>query len=301
MFSGEYTDLTDLHDSLTRRILYHQPDCIEGQVAPWVLDVMVKSPTLEYPGFDLRKVWLTKSGWNALVRKYIDPETTKLWLDKISGMKVGRRGILHLRSKNIQAGKRGEGARLPPGRQWGSCMLGWTWQPGPYPQLTMHSRTSYVGYMGQLDIGVGAKLGAMAAEAMDVDPAEVAFVWHLGVAQLHPFKTIPWFYQEGREKDRQVLEHPWDLARLRVKYPSVFVVRKEMERIWREDREDKGYGEHHYAQRLRMRQRYHTEVLGLTDGQFHHGSGGRSGMNPFRVTPLKNAPYETLDLKAALK
>lgn len=303
MFSETYDDVAQLHDELTRRILYGQPDVISGGVAPWVTDVMVRADSMYYPGFDLKRVWISKTWWNSLVRKYIDREPTLKWLDAIGemGAKKKRKGILHLRGKEAVIHARGEGARIPPGRQWGACMLGWTWRLEPAPQLTMISRTSYVGYLAQLDLAVSCHLGDLAAEAMGMAPEEVSFVWQLGVAQLHPFKTLPWFYQRGREQDRDRLEKKMSLDKMRRDTPSLWVVRRELERIWKEDAANKGYGEHHYAQRLRMRQRYHAEVTG-TGEDFAHGEGGRVQMKRVRaIDVLPHVWYDELNLGAALR
>lgn len=303
MYSFDFADVEQLHDGLTRRILYDQPDVISGGVAPWVVDVMVRADSMDYRHFDLKRVWISKTWWNSLVRKYVDREPTIKWLDAIEdmGSKKKRKGILHLRGKEAVIHARGEGARIPPGRQWGACMLGWTWRVEPEPQLTMISRTSYVGYLAQLDLAVSCHLGDLAAERFGLDPEEVSFVWQLGVAQLHPFKTIPWFYQPDRREDRDRLEKKMSLDKMRRDTPSLWVVRRELERIWREDSEGKGYGEHHYAQRLRMRQRYHAEVT-ETGTDFAHGEGGRVQMKKVRaLDPLPHVYYDQLDLKAALR
>jgi hypothetical protein len=300
MFTAEYADLGQLNRELTRRLVYGKPDVVNATDTQ-LLDIMVRADSAVYPGFDLKKVWLTKNRWSSITKGYLDPDRLRAWLETIQDKLTDerKRGILHMRSKEITGYVNETTGR--EWRRWGSCMLGWSFQARPGYQITLHSRTSYLGYIGQLDLAVTAKLAEKIAQVIGVGVEEISVVWHLGAGQFHAFKSLAWFYQT--KADRLILEgERWDMRmdECRKKFPTLWMARRTLNKIKEEDEAGKGYGDHNFNQILRIRRRYHAEV-GNGGHEFAHGNLGKVNLRNVKAfEPLPSVPLSALNLKAVL-
>lgn len=287
-----YANVNDMHEGMCRKLMLGTEF---GKDYDWVYgteiglhNVMLAAPSFDWQ-FDLKRLWLPRSRWTMMARQYIDPNALEDWAAKIEDRLVGRgRGIAVLRTKLVQGKGSGRGVR----RRWGSCMLSFSYRTNPYPQVTLHSRTTYFGYLAAMDITVAHVLARVAGEIVGIEPEEMAFVWSLELAQFHGFRSLAW--PLGDPELRGILDDNLD-RRAQIKNPPG--LRKALdgyERILKSDRAGKLYGDEAFSSFARVRRRFHTEAYGVEYGeQFTGGTGNGGGKGPF--DPLPSVDIEELD------
>lgn len=294
MFTCEYADIGELEHELTARLVYGQPDVINATDTQ-IHDVMVRAASCEYDSFDLKKVWLTENRWGALINQYLDPAALDAWMKLITEKLTGprNRGVAFMRTQTVKTQVNATTGR--EWRRWGSCLLGFSYRARPRPVLSLHSRTTYLGYIAQVDLALAAILAREICERLRiVGPSDVEFVWHLEAGQFHAFKSLAWFFSDEYGK-KMLLEHRATPV-LRKKHPTLWMARRTLEKFEQEDEADKGYGDHNFNQMLRIRRRYHAEVTG-TGKQFVHGTNGKtSKRNHEAFEPLPSVPLSDLSL-----
>jgi hypothetical protein len=297
--TGIWATVHAMHQGITRQLVYDYPDVVNsGDTA--ISNIMVQAQSCWYPEFDLKKQWLTLPRWNNVVRQYVDRVRLDKWLDfiklKLDGPR--KRGVAHMRSKDALSYANLNGREW---RQWGSCMLGWSFQRRPTAQITMHSRTSYLGYMAPLDLAVSVLLAEEIAAVLEMPASDISLVWVCDLAQFHAFKGIAWFYQDDSDLD-ELRRARWEsYADLRETRPTLAMVVKAVNGYVQDDKTNKGYGDHAYEQQLRIRRRWHAETKPPGYGKkFEHGATGRVKPEHARAFgPLPSYPLEALDLSAA--
>lgn len=306
--------MTELHEKLCQTLVHSPPEKLDviTSVDVQIHDVMAEAMTMDWD-FDMKTMWLTKSRWSMMARQYIDPEQLEIFLEKItSKMGPKGRGIAALRTNVVQS--RG-GTTNKETRRWGSCMLAITYKSVPAPQITLYSRTSYLGYLGALDMTVAWMVGRYVAKALNLDMSEMRFVWHNEAMQFHNFKSLAYLFNsrddEKRDRYRHCLvEHKENLSKEDklwiVKSPALRLSRTWMQRVVAEDEAQKTLGDMSYNTYRRIRRRYHTETYGLEYArQFEGwskwkiaGEGHEIGDNKeyFKAyLPLPSTPVSSLD------
>lgn len=293
MFSESYTDIGELQHDLTARLVYGRPDVVNATDTQ-IHDVLVRAESCTYPEFDLKKVWLTENRWNALVAQYLDPAALNRWYDLIEDKLTGprSRGVAFMRTNSVKTQTNATTGR--EWRRWGSCLLGMSYRARPHPQIALHSRTTYLGYIAQIDLALVAIMARDIGSMLGISPEDISFTWHLEAGQFHAFKSLSWFYAD--EADRRKLENAHRVGDLRKKHPTLWLARRTLDKFQQEDEEGKGYGDHNFNQMLRIRRRYHAEVTG-TGSQFGHGtSGSTSRRNHSPFDPLPSVTLDRLSL-----
>jgi len=252
--------------------------------------------------YDLSRLWMPKSRWNTMVRQYLDPEAVNDWFDKIEDRLVGRgRGIAVLRTNLVQGRGTGRGVR----RRWGSCMLSVSYRTNPTPTVTLHSRTTYFGYLAAMDISVAHVLASYVASIVDIPVEEMNFVWYLELAQFHGFRSLAWPLSDPAIKERMDgdLAYRQEFLPKPPKRSSNLVdvrpgYRKALDgyhRLVSSDDKGKLYGDEAFSSFARVRRRFHAEIMGAEfASQFEGGSLNRGGKTMFQ--PLPSLHTSTLDL-----
>lgn len=308
--------MTSLHEKLCQTLVHSPVDKLDlvTSVDVQIHDTMAEAMSMDWD-FDLRTMWLTKSRWSTMARQYIDPEQLEIFLEKITA-KMGPkgRGIAALRTNVVQS--RG-GTTNKETRRWGSCMLAITYKSVPAPQITLYSRTSYLGYLGALDMTVAWMVGKYVANELGLDMSEMRFVWHNEAMQFHNFKSLAYLFNA---RDPELAERytrclTWakeDLSREDqlwiVNSPALKLSRNWMRKVVLEDEAGKTLGDMSYNTYRRIRRRYHTEVHGYEYGQQFEGwskykkdtGSHKEGDNKefFKAyQPLVSVPISTLDFK----
>jgi hypothetical protein len=239
--------------------------------------------------FDLKRLWIPRTRWTMMVRQYIDPEALDDWRAKVEDRLVGRgRGIAVLRTRQVQ----GRGAGRNVRRRWGSCMLSLSFRSNPVPTVSLHSRTTYFGYLAALDLTVAHVFAREAGAIVGIDPSDMQFVWTLELAQFHGFRSLAW--PLGDPDSKKLMDGDVD-DRMSIRLSERPGYRKALDgyaRILSCDRPGKLYGDEKFSSFNRVRRRFHTEVMGLQYAdQFCGGTDRYIGA----FAPLPSVPSDTLD------
>jgi hypothetical protein len=219
----QYNDLSALWRKSVRRMW-------RGTIENGGLDFVASIDTIAYDNllvarsmdFDIdlgRDLWLNKQRWTRLVRDYLDLSDTRTFVDRSAdiGLGEGKRGVVTQMPCAIVQ-------RRAKRHRWGNCMLGFTYRglrkwAGDHdgPTLAMHSRVSYIAYIGGLDLALAHVLAREIGQRIEVPVEKFQFRWHIDALQFHGFKSLPFLYKTEYVKD---LEN----ARLRSEYPTIKLV-----------------------------------------------------------------------------
>lgn len=254
----------------------------------------------DYP---LHKHWYSKARWGALVSQYLDMGAYQLWLDSIEkglAVKKNARGIATLRTNLVTPKRSGNGGFT---RRWGSCILAFSYRQFPVPQVTMHSRTSYLGYIGALDITLAYCLASDIQARTGCPPESMRFVWQLDAIQFHPMRSCGWMFHNSEDR---FLSFDTSRPHARQNCPGIYHGRKWFDKWIELDEAGVPYSEMSYNTMARFRRRYHTEILGYDYGKpFENGEMRRfKPIQPFRPRDLvihfsKRAQHAESDLRKA--
>lgn len=313
--------MTELHDAMTRSLIEATADELDviSSVDVQIHNVVAQADSMDWD-FDMKDMWLTKSRWSMMVNQYLDPAEVTAWVNQITS-KIGTkgRGIAVMRTKTVAArGGAATGHTNKETRRWGSCMLAVSYKAIPEPQVTLYSRTSYLGYIGALDLTVAWMLGKTLADAMGVDVKTFRFVWMNEAIQWHNFKSLAYCLNhpdpKRRKKYRRILMkkpkklNEDELLALDMS-PALRLSKKWLAKVIQEDKDGLTYGDMTYNTYRRIRRRWHTEVLGYDKAQEFEGwsyykSGPKAGEQKeyFKAyRPLPSVPAHTLDFSPLLK
>jgi len=289
---------TALHEKVCEQLMFGK---MNGSEVDWAhgTDVGLHNVVLATERFDwrydLKNLWLSESRWNTMVRQYIDPSQLDWWLNMIQTRLTGRgRGQAVMRTNLVQG--RGEGRNVR--RRWGSCMLSFAYRSNPVPTFTMHSRTTYFGYLAAMDMTVGHVLAWLAGDASGVEPSEMQFVWNIDLIQFHGFRSLAWPLGQPDIKD-QMDEDVDDRQSFPLRgadaQPGYRKTLDGYARLLKSDREDKLYGDEAFSSFCRVRRRFHAEIMGSEYAeQFSGGDLRGKAVKPF--APLPHLWSDELDL-----
>jgi hypothetical protein len=264
--------ITELHTGLCETIANAPKDKLDviTSVDVQIHNVIAEAASMEWD-FDLKDMWLTKARWSMMLRQYLEPEDLVTWLNKTANV-VGwnGRGVSLMRTKVVKP--RGGGMHgNKETRRWGSCMIAISYKALPAPQITLYSRTSYLGYLAGMDITVAWMCGRYLAELLGRNVEDIKFVWLNEAMQYHNFKSLAYFLNhrddEKRVAYRMLLCSPEDQltdaekARIAAA-PALHYSRKWVQKALTEDARGQTLGDISYNTYRRIKRRFHTEVMG---------------------------------------
>jgi hypothetical protein len=194
-----------------------------------------------------RDLWLNKQRWTRLVRQYLDPSETERFLERSAsiGKSEGKRGVvtaMHCAGVTRESKK----------HRWGNCMLGFSFRGlrnKGQPTLTLHSRVSYIAYIGGLDLALAHVLAREIGKRIEVPVEDFAFRWHVDALQFHGFKSLPFLYKSEFVVD---LEN----TALRQKFPTIKLVGRWWDKIIADTEAGKPLEAEKYGPLRRVRRRY---------------------------------------------
>lgn len=246
-----YNNLTDLwHEEMDRQ-LFATEDEIDfvASVDSIRYDCLLSCDSMAYD-FDMgRDLWLTKTRFTILQRDYLDLYQLESFLKRCKEIGTGeaKRGVITqlFAKQHIMREKK---------YRWGNCMLGWDFRGGDrygQPTLTMHSRVSYIGYIGGLDLALCHVLAREIGKKIGAEPEDFAFRWFLSSSQFHFFKSIPALFSHDIE--------PVIFKKKRYpdsKYPTLAGVRKHWIKVANWHEEGVPLNDQLYGPLKRIRRRY---------------------------------------------
>ena len=306
--------MTELHDQMCTYLVEATENKLDviSTVDVQVHNVIAEADSMDWD-FDMKSMWLTKSRWSMMINQYLDPEELEAWIDQCSG-KIGTkgRGIAVMRTKTVKArGGAATGHTNKETRRWGSCMLALSYKALPAPQITLYSRTSYLGYIGALDLTVAWMAGVYLARALNVDVRDIKFVWMNEAIQWHNFKSLAFLLNHPDKKRQKAYRRLMmkkesklreDELRALEDSPALRLSRKWLAKVIQEDKDGRTYGDMTYNTFRRIVRRYHTEVHGLDyakqfEGWSFYKAGEKKGEQKefFKAyAPLPSVPAHTL-------
>jgi hypothetical protein len=309
--------MTLLHNRLCESLITAKPEELDliTSVDVQKHNVLAVADSMSWD-FDLKSMWLTPSRWTMMIRQYLDPEEFQAWLETVT-TKIGTkgRGIAVMRTKLVKPrGGAATGHTNKETRRWGSCMLAISYKAKPTPQITLYSRTSYLGYIGALDLSVAWMVGRYLATAMGVPVESFKFVWMNEAIQWHNFKSLAYMLNnddpELRKAFRRLLIKPekkLKKAELQLLHgaPAINLSRKWLRKMMLSDSNGETYGDMTYNTYRRIRRRWHTEVLGYEraqefEGWSYYKQGPKTGEKKefFKAyQPLPNCLISGLDFR----
>jgi len=189
---GHEKDLAALaHDCCGSCLISEKPDVVLG-IESHFLNTVLTADSCSMD-FDLgRQLALNRPRWSRLIKEYVDKAALQLFIEQarviISG--ESRDGaVTEMRFKSpVRAEKK---------HRWGGCLLGITfhgnWKMGP--TLTLYSRTTYMGYMGILDMAIIHLIAKqITSDSNGHLASKVKLIWHITSLQFHHFKTLPYIF-----------------------------------------------------------------------------------------------------------
>lgn len=263
MIRESYPDLTDLWIDASRTMMTAGPIGSDG-----ILDWKGSSETYSYSNllraesmsyaFDVgTDLSLNRSRFTTLQRAYLHPFDFEGFMARAT--KIGARGgtagrgVLTTMTVRQKEGKKGRYANGP-------CIMGYGFRGGhrgPQPTITMHSRTSYLTYMGGMDLALCAVIARYVGEAIDIPPEDFAFEWHADSLCTHNYKQIPMSMVHHRDLIGKRKTYPSD------NHPSLKLLRREWDIML--DKIDTRLEDEKWGARRRVWRRY-REREGLMEG-----------------------------------
>lgn len=290
-----FADATEAHDQMCEALMFGDKPGVDYDwthgTEVGLHNVTIGCESFDWD-FDLKRLWIPPSRWTMMVRQYIAKEDLDDCLDKVADRLVGKgRGIAVLRTRPVQ----GRGAGRNVRRRWGSCMLNLSYRSNPVPTVSLHSRTTYFGYLAALDITVAWVFAKACGAIVGIKPADMQFVWTLDLAQFHGFRSLAWALGDAEIRagmDADVDQRKeWSPRIAPGNQPGYRKALDGYARILSCDRPGKLYGDEKFSSFNRVRRRFHTEVFGTEYAQ--QFAGGEKDVGPF--PPLPSVPASTLD------
>lgn len=314
----EAADMTELWNRANDSIIWAEADDLAyaSSLDSMITDCMgiARKATFEIDiGADL---WVTPSRWNTLIRQYVDPDRLFAWLERVKEISTYQRGIVAMDMNPVKHQVVTSNARASR-RKGGGCMRMVTYRAFPQPTVTLFSRTSYLGYIGGLDMLCGFKLIETACDMIGdgLKPEQFQFVWMCDTWQFHGFKSMAYIFASNQDKFMKLSEKAWDrhvgekfringvLRELKPldEYPTWKLIRYWYQRLAKQDREGKLYSEMKYGAEKRIRRRYHAST-GVDQTQFLNGEKEYAPLTtPIELITLDRMLYKTPESRAVIR
>lgn len=266
-----YPTMADAHQGMCERLFLGDTP---GRDYDWshgagvgLHDVVIEADSFEY-NMDLKRLWIPPSRWTMMVRQYIHPDALDHCLGMVEQFMTGKhggnqaKGIAILRTRPVQGRGTGKNVR----RRWGSCMLNLAYRALPTPTVTLNSRTTYFGYLAAVDVAVAHAFARRVSAITGTPVGAMRFVWRLDRAEFHSFRSLAWVLGDPELK-AMVDEDVYDRRSLSARPGKGVQVgyRKALDgysRLVTSDDRGTMYEDEKFSSFLRIRKRFHTEVMG---------------------------------------
>lgn len=283
MYTATFETMTEMHDGMCRKMQYGTADEFDyyGSMQVDLNNVMVLAKSMQWDIL-LTRTWVGQARWNTMVKQYLDADEVNRWLDKIEHRTLDlnqKRGVYVLRTNVVKQRASGGG----PTRSLGSCMLSLTFSLSPVPQITLYSRTSYMGYLSLLDMSIAYVAAKLIGTRLGIPAHKMQFKWILEQMQYHGYRTLA--FPLGDEAEAETF---WGWEKTK-KYPSVYIARNHAEKFKAMDEQGVLYSGVPFNSYLRLRKRWHTEMFGFEYANQFSDFDARSCDKAYAPLPKVNA------------
>lgn len=277
---AHYPTLTELWHGTARHMLFATREELDfvASIDTMVYDNVLSCDSMRFD-FDLgRDLWLNKSRFTILQRDYLDLRELESFLDRCKSIGLGeaKRGVV----TQMFAKQHARGAKK---YRWGNCMLGWSFRGGnryEQPTLIMHSRVSYIAYIGGADLALCYVLAREIGRRIGKKPSDFCFRWHVDSLQFHGFKSIPYLFRYDLEPVLLADNGEYPSA----DYPTLKLVRKWYSGMVQAYEDGKPLEAEKYGPLKRIRRRYQEHL---------QDPDHKLGISPPRV-PIKELTFDPL-------
>jgi len=193
-----YQTLTDLWVQGCKDLLYMPASKLSwaAGATTGVYDNLLACRSMEYDFDPGRDLWLTKHRFQKLQRDYIDYDLLPAFVEKAASMKpiLAKRGTVTQMSCRVHGMV--EHAKGKDNYKWGNCIFGFSFRPSQSQAgvFTMHSRTSYISYMGGYDLALAYKIAEAIARLRGDSVEDYGFRWHVDSLQWYSIKAMPFIH-----------------------------------------------------------------------------------------------------------
>lgn len=132
---------------------------------------------------------LNRSRWSRLVREYVPRDAVERFIDQAQEIDRDRR---RASTANFLFH---DPKRYEKKHRWGGCLMGMAYNGGNAKDrriLTLYSRTTYIGYMGLMDLCLAHVIAREIGDHQDIE-----FRWHIANQQWHFFKSLPYVFTQA--------------------------------------------------------------------------------------------------------
>ena len=192
-----FDDLTELWQKTWRSMLWSSRDGLDlfNDYESIRFDLLLSADSMSFDFNMSKQLGLGIERWTKLISDYLDLSHTARFLERSEEVALG----------DVKDGAIvGLATRHVPRHHLGNCILGFTFHGNrETPVLSMYSRTTYITYIGALDLALARALGVEIARRLKISVEDFAFNWHLGSAQFNAINSIPTIltsYPEFAEK-----------------------------------------------------------------------------------------------------
>jgi hypothetical protein len=228
-------------------------------------DHQIKAESMEFEADVWKDLHLTKGRFPVLQRTYLDPGAFDAFVTRCHGAVKHRGAVTSMPAVNH--GPRGINRTKKTGNYaHGPCIMGWAFRvtkSKPYtPILSMHSRVSYITYMGCLDLALCYHMAKEIANEIGCEVEDFAFSWYCDAFQIAHMQSVSYFW--NRKHLRQAIrdEEKYPDA----EYPTIKLMRKTLKSFKAKRREGFAPEDEKFAQLMRYRRRWESRVN--KDGQW---------------------------------
>lgn len=207
----EYSSMTSMAFQLVRYTLYgNHMIGHTGSIYTYPPGVYC-SKTCCYD-IDISIVYPSRGRWTRLVNVYVDPEQLSRFETRIK-----RLPEMEKRSKTVSLHFNDVVNAKGKDHPWGGCLLSLTYRNNP-PHLTLHSRTSRIGYTSFIDLAMAhVILRDVVCPVVQLRPSDVAFTWFVDLPQLSAIYILRYMVKNPRWRQELKKAHtvlPWkDIVR----------------------------------------------------------------------------------------
>lgn len=219
---------------------------------------LISAKSMAYEMDVWKNLHLTKSRFPTLQRTYLDLDIYEQFVKRCHNSVKERGSVTQMPS--VDHGPRGINRTKKTGNYaHGKCILGWTFRmtkDTKKPVLGMHSRVSYITYMGALDLALCYCMAKEIGSQIGFDVEDFEFEWYCNAFQIAHMQSVSYFWSRKDLRAAIKDEEKWPDD----EYPTVKLMRKTLNEFKRKRNEGFAPEQEKFAQLMRYRRRWEARV-----------------------------------------